>query len=70
MIGSREELISKAVEEIDNKMITLDGTETKSNLGANAILGVSMACAHAAAEALESNVAPYSPIFVTLLKYL
>lgn len=36
-------------EEIDKKMIELDGTENKSRLGANAILGVSMACAHAGA---------------------
>ena len=35
---------------IDRTMIQLDGTENKGNLGANAILGVSMACAHAAAE--------------------
>ncbi|MBT6096499.1 MAG: phosphopyruvate hydratase [Rhodospirillaceae bacterium] len=35
---------------IDNAMIELDGTENKSRLGANAILGVSMACAKAAAE--------------------
>lgn len=35
---------------IDNKLIELDGTKTKSNLGANAILGVSLACAKAAAE--------------------
>lgn len=34
---------------IDNAMIELDGTETKSKLGANAILGVSMACLKAAA---------------------
>ncbi len=34
---------------IDMKMIELDGTPTKSNLGANAILGVSLACAKAAA---------------------
>ncbi|MBQ9473147.1 MAG: phosphopyruvate hydratase [Bacteroidales bacterium] len=34
---------------IDNKMIELDGTENKSRLGANAILGVSLACAKAAA---------------------
>jgi len=34
---------------IDRKMISLDGTENKSNLGANAILGVSMAVARAAA---------------------
>jgi len=37
---------------IDRTMIQLDGTENKSNLGANAILGVSMAVARAAAEAL------------------
>jgi len=37
--------------EIDRLMIDLDGTPTKSNLGANAILGVSMAVARAAATA-------------------
>ncbi len=37
---------------IDRAMLDLDGTETKSNLGANAILGVSLACARAAAEAV------------------
>ncbi len=36
---------------IDTTLLELDGTETKSNLGANAILAVSMACARAAAEA-------------------
>lgn len=36
--------------EIDAKMIELDGTENKSNLGANAILGVSLAVANAAAQ--------------------
>lgn len=35
---------------IDQTMIALDGTPNKSNLGANAILGVSMAVAHAAAD--------------------
>jgi enolase len=35
---------------IDKKMIALDGTDNKGNLGANAILGVSLACAKAAAE--------------------
>ena len=35
---------------LDRKLIDLDGTETKSKLGANAILGVSMATAHAAAQ--------------------
>ncbi len=36
--------------EIDQRMIELDGTENKKNLGANAILGVSLAVAHAAAQ--------------------
>ena len=36
---------------IDEAMIALDGTPNKANLGANAVLGVSLACAHAAAEA-------------------
>ena len=35
---------------IDSAMLELDGTKTKSNLGANAILGVSMACLKAAAK--------------------
>ncbi|MDE0714956.1 MAG: phosphopyruvate hydratase, partial [Gammaproteobacteria bacterium] len=34
---------------IDHAMLELDGTKNKSRLGANAILGVSLACAHAAA---------------------
>jgi len=38
-------------EAVDRLMIQLDGTETKSRLGANALLGVSLACAHAAANA-------------------
>jgi len=36
--------------DIDNTMLALDGTENKSKLGANALLGVSLASAHAAAE--------------------
>ncbi len=36
--------------EIDKFLIDLDGSENKSNLGANAVLGVSLACAKAAAE--------------------
>src|SRR6201984_438203 len=36
---------------IDKKLIELDGTPNKSNLGANALLGVSLAVAHAAAAA-------------------
>jgi enolase len=39
-------------EEIDRLMIDLDGTSNKGNFGANAILGVSMAVAHAAAEGM------------------
>ncbi|MGA0857644.1 MAG: phosphopyruvate hydratase, partial [Candidatus Nanopelagicales bacterium] len=35
---------------IDQTMIELDGTPNKSRLGANAILGVSLACAHAASD--------------------
>jgi enolase len=38
---------------IDEKMIELDGTPNKSNLGANAVLGVSLAVAHAAASAAK-----------------
>ena len=47
-----DELRGMYVEEqrsIDQKMIELDGTENKGRLGANAILGVSLACAKAAA---------------------
>ena len=39
--------------EIDRKLIRADGSENKSRLGANGILGVSMAVAHAAAKSLE-----------------
>jgi enolase len=45
---------------IDNKMITLDGTPNKANLGANAILAVSLACAKASAE--ESGTLLYNYI--------
>jgi enolase len=38
---------------LDRKLIDLDGTETKSRLGANAILGVSLAAAHAGANYLR-----------------
>ena len=49
----REELkLGFEQEEIDKIMIDLDGTSNKSNLGANAILGVSLASAHAAAHEL------------------
>jgi len=45
--------------EIDNALIKLDGTENKGNLGANAILGVSLACAKAAANALDMPLYRY-----------
>jgi enolase len=45
--------------EIDNLLIELDGTENKSNLGANAILSVSMACAKAAARELNMPLYRY-----------
>jgi len=44
---------------IDNKMIELDGTPNKARLGANAILGVSMAVAKAAAAALRMPLYQY-----------
>ncbi len=44
---------------IDNLMISLDGTPNKSKLGANAILGVSLAVAKAAAEALGVSLYQY-----------
>lgn len=44
---------------IDKKMISLDGTDNKSNLGANAILGISLACAKAAAEELHQPLYRY-----------
>lgn len=44
---------------LDHKMITLDGTRTKSRLGANAILAVSMAAARAAAVALKQPLYKY-----------
>lgn len=44
---------------IDHKMLELDGTKTKSKLGANAILGVSLAVAHAAANYLKMPLYRY-----------
>ena len=45
--------------DIDHTMIDLDGTENKGKLGANAILGVSMACARAASNYLETPLYKY-----------
>ncbi|MEY2551880.1 MAG: enolase, partial [Verrucomicrobiota bacterium] len=44
---------------IDEKMIALDGTPNKKNLGANALLGVSLAVAHAAAAASKVSLFRY-----------
>ncbi len=44
---------------IDETMLDLDGTENKSKLGANAILGVSLACAKAASYTLELPLFQY-----------
>jgi enolase len=44
---------------LDEAMIELDGTATKSNLGANAILGVSMAFSHAAAASMKKPLYMY-----------
>ncbi|MDR1199357.1 MAG: phosphopyruvate hydratase [Prevotellaceae bacterium] len=45
---------------IDRKLVSLDGTANKSHLGANAILGVSLACAHAAAQSLNQPLFRYA----------
>ena len=44
---------------IDRKLIEIDGTDNKSNLGANATLGVSLACADAAAKYLDMPLYEY-----------
>lgn len=46
-------------ESIDRVMIELDGSSNKANLGANAILGVSLACAKAAALSLDQDLYRY-----------
>jgi len=45
--------------EIDNRLIELDGTPNKAKLGANAILGVSLAAAHAAAQVTGQELYRY-----------
>ena len=57
-----KKLINKNVysqREIDNLLIKLDGTPNKANLGANAILGVSLACCKAAANSLGLSLYSY-----------
>ena len=58
----KDALIGKNVLEqglIDRILVETDGTDNKGNVGANATLGVSMACARAAAEALEMPLYRY-----------
>ena len=58
----RENLLGKSVfdqEELDNLMIDIDGTEYKSILGANAILGVSLAISQAAAKSKNMPLYEY-----------
>jgi len=50
---------AEAQAKIDETMISLDGTPNKSRLGANAILGVSLACAKAAAKAKREPLYRY-----------
>ncbi|MDD2278363.1 MAG: phosphopyruvate hydratase [Bacteroidales bacterium] len=57
-----EEVIGMHVleqQQIDEAMISLDGTENKANLGANAILGVSLAVAHAASQVTQQPLYRY-----------
>src|ERR1700759_1048822 len=57
-----EALADRAVEDqvqIEQTMIELDGTPNKSRLGANAILGVSLACAKAAAQSYDMPLYRY-----------
>ena len=61
----RNALVGKKVDDqsyIDGELIALDGTLNKSKLGANAMLGVSMACARAAAALREE------PLFETIAR--
>jgi len=52
-------LEATAQQELDRRMLELDGTENKARLGANAILAVSLAAARAAAAALELPLYTY-----------
>jgi len=61
----KKEIIGLSIEDqkqIDNKLLEIDGTENKKNLGANAILGVSLATAHC--RAIAKNI----PLFEDLNK--
>ncbi len=47
------------IAQVDTRMIHLDGTENKTKLGANAMLSVSLACAHAAASSYKMSLYRY-----------
>ena len=66
-VNLKKALVGKEFDQrsLDNKMIELDGTENKANLGANAILGVSMAFAKAVA---VSNKEPLYKYFKKVSK--
>ena len=53
-------------EKIDNLLLALDGTKNKSKLGANALLGVSLACARAGAKAKKIHLFKYIHQLLTL----
>ena len=58
----RQELVGMNVLDqvkIDRKLVELDGTDNKGNLGANALLGVSLACARCASNALDMPLYRY-----------
>ena len=58
----QQELIGMNVLEqvqIDRKLVELDGTDNKGNLGANSLLGVSLACARCAANAMNEPLYRY-----------
>ena len=55
--GMRMNVLEQAL--IDRRMVELDGTDNKGSLGANAILGVSLACAKTAAKALDAALPLY-----------
>ena len=66
-VNNINEIISKEIQgmevedqtSIDEKMISMDGTDNKKNLGANAILAISMAVAKAAATSQKKNLFEY-----------
>ncbi len=59
-LSGRQFDLELGLKDVDYFMIKLDGSSDKSDLGANAILGVSMACARACAAAKVSDTGPTS----------